>query len=695
MTSSIVNAAPMTIMQGTQDKSAKQLVAVAEALPTHLPKIYFYAKEGPTDPQLVSGASRTMLYGADSFDMRLKWATHTTILSNIINGKANAQMAQRLVPADAAPPAKLRLMLDVLPVALPVYQRNADGSIKLDVNNNPLAASPATTVQGFKCKWVSAVVGLQVDDFGIATQANGDLTDSSTQVQSTRYPILDLEVSNFGAYGNNVGLRMWAPTTNQSGIVLDERLVADQKVYPFRMACIRRDTENSTPGIVTTLATEQYVDVCFKPNTIDLNTDKLLYVGDTFIAAYENKTDPLYPPVFGPFGKMHMYDANVTSLLNMFYAAEVAVPSDFTDFTGDLDEEYRVNLISATTSGGVPYNAVRMVTDGADGVRLTQTTNLYARGGSDGTMSNALLDGLVADQLAGYIDDNSSLQDSALNPESIMYDSGFSLATKKAMAQFIGLRKDTSVVLACHTVGNTPLTASEESSLALVLRSRVQNYPESDEFGTPAMRAMIVGRSGKMTGVQFNGHLPLALEIASKAADYMGASNGVWKSAYNFDSAPASTVSLFTDVNVTTTPAAVRNKDWAAGLNWVEQFDRRQLYFPALKTVFENDTSVLTSFFTMQAIVELEKVGERARRQFSGVTTLTNAQLIERLNEFVIANTVGRFDGRFVIRSNAHITVADLARGYSWTLAIQIYAPNMKTVGTLSIESYRIEDLPS
>jgi hypothetical protein len=257
----------------------------------------------------------------------------------------------------------------------------------------------------------------------------------------------------------------------------------------------------------------------------------------------------------------------------------------------------------------------------------------------------------------------------------------------------MAIRKDIAVIVSTHDVLSPVLSASEESSLAIALRARATNYPESDLFGTPVMRCMIVGRCGKLINSQYRKKLPLTLEIAAKSAAYMGAGNGKWKAGFAFDDAPNNNVTMFTDVNVTFTPASVRNKDWAAGLNWVDQYDRRSLYFPALKTVYDNDTSVLTSFFTMMAIVELNKVGERVRRRFSGNSKLTNAQLIERINAEVIAQTQGRFDDRFIIKPDAHFTAADLARGFSWTLAIQIYAPNMKTVGTLSIESYRIEDL--
>ena len=54
---------------------------------------------------------------------------------------------------------------------------------------------------------------------------------------------------------------------------------------------------------------------------------------------------------------------------------------------------------------------------------------------------------------------------------------------------------------------------------------------------------------------------------------------------------------------------------------------------------------------------------------------------------------LGKFDDRFVIVPDAYFTAADEARGYSWTLRIKLYAPSMKTVMSLSIEAYRIDDL--
>ena len=704
--SRIVSAAPMAIMLGTEDLSTRQVTAVAEEIPQHLPKVYIFAKKGPTTPQLVVGDSRSTMYGEDSFDLRSAYATHTTVLSNIINSKGNAQMIERLMPSDAKPPASIRLSLDVLETLVPEYERNLDGSYCIGWDGNKVPAD--AFVAGFKVKWVVEKVGILsgdgdggdgVDqeaesDFGKAPIKTGNQINASTNTQSRRIPIMDLEAPYFGADGNNHGIRLWAPTSKDN-TTIDPTILEDVQsmVYPLRMSCVYRATPTSTPKFTPTQYAEKYVDVCFKPGIINKRVDKQVYVEDVFIQAYQDLENESYPPMFGPFGKIHLYQDNIHSLVSQFYDAEKPYMDSFSDFKDVVGEEYRFNFISGMTSGAVPYHTFIINNSDTDSVRMTENTTIYAQGGSDGTMNLDELNERVREAVGEYANPLSHLQDTARYPESIVWDSGFSLQTKYSLLSMIAIRKDTAVILSTFDAGGPSLTASEDSSLAVALRTRAQMYPESDYFGTPVMRTVIVGRDGKMQNSQYTGRLPLTLEIATKTADYMGAGNGKWKSGKNFDHGDAARVELFHDISATFTPASVRNKDWDAGLNWVQSYGRRSNFFPALKTVYDNDTSVLNSFFTMMACVELQKVGERAWRQFSGVSSLTNAQLKERVEDFVNENVIGRFDERFVIIPEVYFTDADLQRGYSWSLRIKLYAPNMKTVMTLSVQANRLDDL--
>lgn len=689
----IINAAPMAHLLGIQDLSTRVVPMEPEAIPQHLPKIYTYAKKGPTSPQLVVGNSRARMYGAETFDLRKKWATHQTVLANLVNAQGNIVMMERLKPADAGPEASIRFYLDVLPTFLPVYERNTDGSLKLDADLKPIPTGD--TVEGFKVKFIKDIVGLDEDGestWGVAARLPGTMVDEDTSVQSQRYPILEFRAPDFGYYGNLNGVRIWAPTT-QSNIAVDQGVVAEAKAYPFRFSFVSKNDDNSTPGIVSTLAGEQYIDAVFKPGTINTRTDQMVYVGDNLIQAYQDLQDPALPPQYGPFGAMHVYQNNIDELVGLFYEKELPVAGAFSDFTGEEDEAYRFNFLTGVSSQNVPYTSFVVDNSAADAFRFTENTTAYGEGGSDGTMNETLFGQLVAERVREYADPQSQLQNVARNPESIIYDSGFPLETKYALIDFISLRKDTAVVLSTHTVGQPELTASQESSLAIALKARLQMYPESEFYGTPVVRGMVVGRCGTLMNSQYPKKLPITLEIAHKAAAYMGAGNGEWTPGARFDSAPGSIIQLFRDVNVTFTPASVKVKDWANGLVWVESYNRRSLYIPALKTVYDNDTSVLNSFFTMLACCECQKVALRAQREFSGDATRTNAQLAADAKEFIENNTSGRFDNRFVIVPEIYYTDADLARGYSFSGKINVYAPNMKTVATMSVVARRIEDL--
>lgn len=702
MANAIINAAPMTNFLGVQDNSTRALVPTPESLPTHLAKVYLYAQTGPgpNQPQLVVGDSATQMFGADTFDPLKPYFNHqTALVVNALNPAANQYMVERVIPADAAPRANLRVYLDVLGTQVTDYVRNADGSIKLDTNGDPVPVTgQGATLAGFQVKWVTQYIQPDEDGnslVGAGTQVVGDLTDGQGG-QSTRYPIMDLQVSHVGAAGNWNGFRMWAPTS-ASSTPINDSYITDEGVYPFRFAFAQKPSDSGTAAVVAGNDGSQYYDLTFKPKTIDKNTTQQLYIGDRLIQAYQNlNPQGGNPPTWGPFGVLRVYDANIATLLQQFYAAEFPHADSFSDFTGAANEQWLFNFLSGVSSQNVPYHTFQVITSAGNATRFTENTTVYASGGGDGTMSDLSFATLVSAAVAGYADPNSYLQDMATYPESIMYDTGFPLQTKYDLCQFISVRKDTFVVLATHdTVANaiTPLTAAQESALAIALRTRLQMYPESDYFGTATMRGMIIGRSGTLISSTYNQRLPMTIEFAAKAAAYMGSGDGVWKSANSFDQDPLNQVTLMTDINVVFTPATVRNQDWDNGLVWVEAYGRRSYYFPAFKTVYNNDTSVLTSFFTAMGCVELEKVGERIRKKFSGNSKLTQSQLVDRVNKEAINQTNQRFDSRFTIIPKTYYTDADQARGYSWTLMLQIYANNMPTVQTLIIQANRATDL--
>lgn len=695
----IVNGAPMVRSLGTQDVSKRIPIIDPEVIPTHLPKVYLLAAKGPEGPQLVVGNGRNQMFGDDTFDLVMPFATHQTVLSNLVNAEGNAQMIERLFPVDAGPKANFLLSIDVLPTDIVQYQRDASGNYITDpVTSLPIPVSPAVSLPGFKVKWVISSISTNptnlpdLELFGQATQTPGDQTDGVEQ--SVRYPILQFWASSIGATFNNSGLRIWAPTTGNSA---DQKanILVNNKAFPFRLAAISRLTANSTARIVEAEDGSPYVDVVFKPNQLNADTGNArISLDAVYPLRYQELADLRFQPKYADLSGLHIYQDNIDELVERFYQAEKAHTDALSDWTaGATDEAYKFNFLTGTSSQDGPYYTFIVDNTAAGSIRLSESTNLFASGASDGTLTELVADGLTASAVAEYANESSELMDSAYNVESIIYDSGYTLPTKYQLCKALAIRKDIGVVLSTYSVGGQQMSSAEDHSIAVALRTRLQNYPDSDYFGTPVFRGMIIGRNGILRDSQYTKRLPLTLELAVKAAKMMGAGNGIWKTEELFDKHPKSLLTLFDDVNILYTPAKQRNKDWDVGLNYPIRFSRKQLFFPALKTVYNDDTSVLNSFFVMMACIELQKVGERVHKYFSGVTSLTDDQLVDRVNKKVDELTIGRFAGMFKVVSACLVTEADQLRGFSWTLPIKLYANGMKTVQTLSIESHRMSDL--
>lgn len=694
MNTNIVNASPMSIARGVQDLSTRVPAVEAEAIPTHLPKIYIFAEKGPLTPQLVVGGSRDQMYGSKTFDLRSPYATHTTVLSNLVNAQGNQAMIQRVLPDDAGPRANLTLWLDVVETNLPNYVRNSDGTVKRDaLTGQPLVNQTTPTVAGHKAKWVVTRKSNPADDvtFGQESPQRGNLGVANGP-ESTRYPILSLRASSFGGVFNNTGIRLWAPTAKTQQIVNSKSLDATG-TYPLRIAVVRRASVKKTATLVATETGEPSVEFTFKPGVINPLTESRYSLQDIFLDNYRSIKDARFAPKYGDFGDIRVYHDYIAEIAEKLYDKEVAhggaVSTELEE--GDF---WLFNFLSGQYSSGEQYHTFQVDTTATDALSLSESYNIFAGGGSDGTLTPAKFDELVALELEEYANPASPLMNTAVMAESIFYDTGFSVETKKAACKFISERKDTAVILSTYVVDGQELTAAEEHSLAVTLRTHLQMFPESDYFGTNTVRGMIIGRYGMLRDSQFTKKLPVTVELAVMASKMMGAADGHWKEAATFDRRPLNELSLFdaNTINVTYTSNEVRNKDWDVGLNFVASATRQTLYFPALKTVYDNDTSVLTSFFNMMACVELQKVGERVHRMYSGNVRLSDAQLVERVNEEVEKQTNGRFAGLVRVVPAAMLTDADTLRGYSWTLPIKAYFNNMKTVQTLDIRAYRMSD---
>lgn len=109
-----------------------------------------------------------------------------------------------------------------------------------------------------------------------------------------------------------------------------------------------------------------------------------------------------------------------------------------------------------------------------------------------------------------------------------------------------------------------------------------------------------------------------------------------------------------------------------------------------LRTVYENETSVLTADSVAQAIIQLNKINDRSWRAHSGTVGQSDAVFVARVNQFIADAVRDRFDNRFPIEPDAMVTESDKARGsISWHSRIKIFADPMRTVAINYTEAFR------
>jgi hypothetical protein len=549
------------------------------------------------------------------------------------------------------------------------------------------------TVAGYKVAWVATRDSAKLDnntfgckEIGVGTIPNG---------ASVRYPVLEFCASYPGSAGNAIGVTL-APQLQSDTSPFSATVFNESKNYPYTFMLKKIVNElTGKLGVVKNNFASTFANFLLEKNKRDTGTGAFVDAAKVISSAYVRTLDDINTNLLG---YVHVYDDNVLTLLTMFYNAEKLVTDTYRDSlinnAGGTPNLYAINLLTFTSSNGSPYQAIKVV-DTGESVRLGKDVTVMLGGGTDGTMTIDAFDAAVAADLVNYNDPAHGYMDLVLHPESHIYDTGFEMATKKAMANFIARRRDTYAVCGTYVYGDdtTDESLQTQISRAQALQSTFALYPESVVFGTPVVRASIVSGGCLIANSLYEARVPVTIAVAIKAARYMGASNGKWKNGYIFDSAPNSVLTEVTDVDSTWIPTTTRNALWSAGITFTGNYTTRQRFLTAMKTVYSNDTSVLNSFFVATAICYLNKIEHAAWREFTGNISLTPGQFKTAVNNFVATQLKDAFDGKFVIIPDCQITEFDANRGYSWTLVVKIGANNMRTVCTTSVEAYRMADL--
>lgn len=690
MQHTINSGTPLISYLGTDDQSYEQIPREPIGQPQHMPKFFIFAAKGKTTPQICGGAERDLIYSKETFDPRSIYSTHATPFANIANRAGNQCMYQRLIPEDANT-ANIALWLDVLAEDIPVYERMSDGAFETDAAGDKVPTG--NTTPGFICKWVKEFddnkEGL-IENFANRSQKVGSQVNGAGET-SVMYPIMDTMYDGAGSKGNDAGYKIWAPVARNESY--NKSYATKLRVFPYFMAVMTRGKKNYSYKAEKTLLGETTIAFSFKENAENIDTGQSLYIQDIFTDSYSNDNDTKFTPVYGDFSETFVYDNQVAEVLAMFHEAEIPFIDANSDFTDDPEDMYLFNMVSGVSLSNKPYTSFQMI-DEADSIRMTKFTVVAAEGGTDGDISRENYENLCAQEFERYLDPSDEYQDIAYNSEADIYDSGFSIATKFALVSCIALRPDIYAYFSPFVAGEADLTRSEELGVMIALMSRIESYPESTYFATPAMRALVLPGSCRIRNNLYKERVPLLIEVINKAANMMGAANGEWKAEKGFDSMPGSELTISKDINYNYMPVTARELFYDAGLNWVHRYKRRSFCFPMLKSVYSEPGSALNSYFMGKAICYVNKVVDAVWRTYCGNVKLTGIQLVSRINEDISASCTRKvFAGYIEVIPRAEISEMDNLRNFSITVPIEVYGSAPRTVIETHIISRNIKDL--
>jgi len=207
-----------------------------------------------------------------------------------------------------------------------------------------------------------------------------------------------------------------------------------------------------------------------------------------------------------------------------------------------------------------------------------------------------------------------------------------------------------------------------EEAAKIALNEMITSIPESDFFGTPAARGLIAGQSAIIRNSSWKKRVPMLYSIASFFSKYMGAGDGICKTAARFNRGSKTVIEDLADLSQPWKGNDVYASDWEANLITARSFDYYRLFIPAIQSIYSEDRSVLNNAMFNAAMTYVYRVSDRVWADTTGEDRMTRDEVAKDVENNIIARLAGRLDGIADITPKAYFTAEDIANGYSITL---------------------------
>lgn len=483
----IQKATPQAITYGINDKSVPLIEAVNEAVPAHLPLIYTLAGWGSYDAELVDDGNAAQ-YGAGIFDNNSPYGTHQTVLAQSLLAVGNPIMLKR-VRLDGAKKSRIRISVEVATFLKPIYMYDDIGNIVYQNVGGISKPVVREYINATRLNWHTTVTadrfypeayrghrkGLNLTGFrsgnltgavspnypkNTLSHASASLEPTGTfaTLNTTLYPILDVELIHDGQYGDQIGLVLSDVTANNS---INTTLAASLNSYIYGLQVIEYDPITQRRRVIEGINGDATQSVVFGHDVYNPRTSNIMSIKDVLEQNYNL------------FGEVHFYKENYDRVLENALVGRlhsgfiVKGEQDYLyESTDTLDIHSVLNILGGTNASGQPYQSFTVTDSPAfGGVLINGEYPIYGFDGADGLVYDAagapdrlenlkLFDEAVRYELNNFGDTGENLLDMAKYPISTLWDTGFALDTKKALATVLGKRRDIYIVFATFTVAD-------------------------------------------------------------------------------------------------------------------------------------------------------------------------------------------------------------------------------------------------
>ena len=675
------NKAPGWNNQGWRDSTHEDSPAASDNLPQHVPFVFLLAGEGEEAPFIADSNSAKKMYGMDAFNMRSPYFTHQNLFAELFVAEQNKFIGKRLRTAGAET-ARIAIFIEVIDKDVTLYERNSDGSYKLDLDGAPVPTD--SSAPGTLARWIVKIGEEISQPFGNLEVTPGILTSNVPNAKSTIYPIYEGEISNFGMYGNNIAVRMYGPT-EKDAIPADMSFVGRNKAFEYRFQFLRRQTVTTTPKVLPTLMSEQYVTFAFKPDLYDASYNKDC---DANVAVpqgwWDDSTESLLPP---PARNQKFYQEHIDTVHAAIFEKEKNANPTVTDM-------YEINIMGAKCVEGNPYYAFEIAGAKENGLLLTSNSQFYFGGGADGDLSDEAFEKAVVDYLYAMDVSPDNITDGLRFPFTDIYETGFTTEAKTLFVDALANFKEVRINTCSQDVNARKNTASEDTSISIGLHQRFALHPESVLYQTDCCRGVVVAQAGKSISPELRGYkrlIPLLYQVAAWRCKYAGNPNGRLDEKAAYDDGrdgKRNRVTLLTDLNHTYLSDGAKDRMWSNGITFAQTAGIRSIYIPAVQSVYGNPDSPLNSDINVGINIDITK---RARRVFTllvGNGKLTDGQFIAESNRMMALECrSSNYDGRVQFKFDSFYTGKA-----SWNTRVEAYYANNKYYNNFTLDNYRQED---